>query len=489
MKFCTQCGSSIAAGKSFCENCGEPAPLSTHDPLENGKENRFCNECGAEIPPQEVECQRCASIPKNKSKTKRSSSIPTKRWPLLAAFLAILFLASGACLYYYVNNASSPSTTTEPFIQALKDGDAATLSDEIINLSTGKYVSESSMKKLITDLQASPGTLTKIIENMKNQEEDSNIEPFLFKLTKSPQKKWLFIDQYTISLIPVSFTIQTDKDAHIFLNEKKITDSGTDLLEIEDVTPGTYTVKAVKNSEFGKFETSETLTIWQTATSPIPILFKEDYVTVTSSFKGAEVFLNGKRYGKISDAPLKIGPIVSDEPVTISGKFTYPWGEVKSEEIEVNAPEEITLDFPLDTAAVMEDVRDDIITYNTSYIESITYLDSSVLRNVKGVLLQENIDTIKNLQKRNVTYGGRLENMIFDKKSFSLKDAQGLYKASINVEERYASRWNDPADPDAAIPTPKQYYYTYYCEYNTETEEWNVVDSTEHKSLTIQEPF
>ncbi|PFA67301.1 hypothetical protein CN378_10660 [Bacillus sp. AFS015802] len=388
-----------------------------------------------------------------------------------------------------MHKASSPSIATEPFIQALKDGDAAALSDEVINLQTGKYVSESSMKKLITDLQASPETLTNIIKNIKSQEVAPNTEPYLFKLTKSPQKKWLLIDQYTISLIPVSFTIQADKDAHIFLNEKKITGSGTDLQKVKDVPPGTYTVKAVKNGEYGKSETSETVTIWQTTTIPISILFKEDYVTVSSSFKGAEVFLNGKRYGEIGDTPLKIGPIASDEPVTISGTFTYPWGDVYSGDIAANASEEITLDFPLDTTAVLEELRDDIITYNTSYIESITYLNSSALRNVKGVLLQENIDTVKNLQKRSVTYGGRLENMIFDKKSFSLKEARGLYKATINVEERYASRWNDPQDPDAAITTPKQYFYTYYCEYNTENGNWDVVDSTEHKSLTIQEPF
>lgn len=489
MKFCTQCGSSIATDKSFCVNCGEPAPVSTQEPQEYMQSELYCKICGEKISPPHVECQRCSSLPLNMRSSHHSPSSPTKRWPFFAVLFAALFLFAGAWLYYYVSKTSSPAMTTKPFIQALKDGDASTLSDGVLDSSTGKYVNESSMKKLITDLEASPEIQTKIIENMKEQAEDPATKPFLFKLTKISQKKWWLIDQYTISLIPISFTIQTEKNAHLSLNDKKITGTGTDLFEIKNVTPGIYTVKARKNGEYGKFETSDKLTIWQTDTTPIPILFKEDYVTVTSNFKGAEVFVNGKPYGEISDSPLKIGPIVSDEPVTISAKYTYPWGDVQSEELEVYASKEITLDFPLDTEAVLEDVRDDIITYNTSYIESITYVDASALRNVNGILLQENIETVKNLQKRNVTYGGRLENMIFDKKSFSLKEAQGLYKATINVEERYASKWNDPQDPDAAITTPKQYFYTYSCEYNSEKGEWEVVDSTEHKSLTIQEPF
>jgi hypothetical protein len=82
-----------------------------------------------------------------------------------------------------------------------------------------------------------------------------------------------------------------------------------------------------------------------------------------------------------------------------------------------------------------------------------------------------------------------MEDMIFDKHSFSIKEENGIYTARIKVEEHYASGWNDPFDLDAAITIPKTYYYSYYCEYDESAGQWFVYESKEHEGLTIKEPI
>ncbi|MEL3970931.1 hypothetical protein AAEO50_01455 [Rossellomorea oryzaecorticis] len=80
-----------------------------------------------------------------------------------------------------------------------------------------------------------------------------------------------------------------------------------------------------------------------------------------------------------------------------------------------------------------------------------------------------------------------MKGMIFNKQSFYIKEENGKYTASINVEERYASSWNDPFNPDATIIIPKTYYYTYYCEYDESAGQWFVYGSKEHSRLMIKE--
>ncbi|WP_419639168.1 TcaA 3rd/4th domain-containing protein [[Bacillus] enclensis] len=402
--------------------------------------------------------------------------------------------------YFYIKDQSSPESTIDSFIKSMKDGDARTLSDEVHNAVTGMYVNESEMKKLLNDLQKSPETMEAIIKSLKEQEKEfsnnksSNTKrkSIIFALFKSPEKKWNVIDQYSIQLNSIDLTIQAESGAEISINQKEIPLSESGLYEVKNLLPGTFILKATKKENHGTLESSKTLTLWETPEEPVTLFFKNEYITVSSNLTGAELYLNGKPHGTLTEkqTEIRIGPIGEDNTATIiSGKYSYPWGDVWSEEITAKGDEKVELTFQVDKQAILDDLREDIIHYNQSYIEAITYTDSSLLKNTGGVLLQENKNIIENLKQRNVTYGGEMEDMIFDKESFVFDEENDVYKASINVEERYASSWNDPADPDAAIFKPKRYYYTYDCEYDNQSGKWIVIDSTEHDFLSITEPF
>jgi uncharacterized membrane protein YvbJ len=544
MKFCKQCGQSLSEGKLFCSHCGEAVVVSEIEKkfcrecgnsLEGDEctacsqvtdtgvdtESKYCKECGGVLQGDE-ECQRCLASSGRYCKncgtaisqyetyctdcidsanrqpviTAAPSNRKKKPRTLMISLIIFAILLAGSATYgfFYVKDASSPSHTTEAFIEALEEKDAPALQD-ILAETSDIPLTRAAMQNYIEQLHSNPDVLEKVIQDIKRQEKvftasaQNGPDPFLFQLNQASEKKWLFIDQYTVELIPVSFTIKTDRDAQVFINDKEVPPTEKSLRTVENVIPGEFTFKAIKKGELGEFETSQSLHIWEDSDEPVSLVFDEQYITVTSEFEGAEVYLNGEPYGTIVDSSLRIGPISAGDSVAVSGKYTYPWEEVYSVEVTASASDTIELEFPIATSVVINDLTSDIINYNTSYIESITYVDSSVLRNVKGAQLEDNIKTVKNLQKRSITYGGHMNDMIFDKQSFSIKEENGIYTASINVEERYASSWNDPSDPDAAITIPKTYYYTYYCEYDEEAGQWFVYDSKEHEGLTIKEPI
>ncbi|MFL8936323.1 TcaA 3rd/4th domain-containing protein [Rossellomorea oryzaecorticis] len=529
MKFCKQCGQALSEGKLFCSHCGKAAAPSETDKncgnLMEGDEcstcsvndsfeveSRFCKMCGEALNGDE-ECQRCA-VPSKRyckncgtalsqfesycadcrvpvvSQPEKPESPPTrhkkKPRPLMISLIifAILLAGSATYGYFYVKDASHPSHTTDILIEALEKKDAPTLQG-LLSEASDIPLTRDALQDFLEQLHSDSEIYDELLENIKMQEKTivsaAPNDPFLIQLKKSPEKKWLFIDQYTAALIPVSFTLDTDPDAKVFLNDKEVPASGKESRVIENVMPGEFTFKAIKDGEWRELETSMSLFIWKDSDVPIPLLFDEQYITVTSEFEGAEVYLDGEPYGTIEDSSLQIGPVSEGDSVVVSGKYSYPWEHVYSKEATASASETIELEFPIASSQVLkDDLTSDIINYNTSYIESITRVDSSVLRNVKGKQLEDNIKTVKNLEKRSITYGGYLKDMIFDEQSLDVQEENGTYKASIDVEELYASSWNDPADPDAAETILKAYHYTYYCEYDEEAGEWIVYDSEEH---------
>lgn len=472
----------MAEGEKECQLCKE-LTLQT----------AFCKSCGTAIPARDTFCHLCkhntVQIEPSISPPRRSTR--RNKWLIFIALVLILITGGGGYGYYYVKDASSPSHTTQPFIQSILDNDAATLSDLLKEANPS--LNELKVSKLLSDLHSHPTVLDQALENMKQQEllinTSENTDPFLFQLKKMPEKKWLFIDQFSIDLLPVSFSLETDREADVYLNERELKQTGTTLREVQEELPGTFYVTAYKEGEYGKFEVIEEFTVWKTTSEPLPVYFEEEYVTVTSDSEGAEVFLNGELHGKIKGPDMKIGPVSSGEEITISGKYSYPWGDVFSEEFQVSGAETVELSFPPNYSFIRQEVMSDIVSYNTSYIEAITRVDASLLHNVKGNLLREMKKTITNLQKRNIHYGGRLNDMVFDGQSFTFEEKNGTYYASIKVEERYSSSWIDPADPSAADIIPKKYFFTYYCEYHPSENEWYVTDSKEHTSLVIKEPL
>ncbi|UTE77446.1 hypothetical protein M1J35_01100 [Rossellomorea sp. KS-H15a] len=404
--------------------------------------------------------------------------------------LAVILLGAGTYGFMYVKDASSPVHTTKALTEAVKNKDAATLGSLIEGNDP-----EKKLNLLLTDLHKDPATLAKLYKNVSDQakrfaakEKNDPVPPFLFQLKKSPDKKWGLIDQYTFTLNPITLTLQTDPDAQLFVNNVEIPESGTDLRLVDDLLPGEITVKAVKASDSGNdFETSETFPLWETNSTPIPLQFQKQYVTVSSDRSEVDLYVNGEMYGTIDQTGMEIGPFAPGDTITISGVYHSPWGDVESEEFEVGASETVELLFPPPVETIRDEVINSVKNFNESYIESITDLDSSVLRNVEGAKLQETIGIINDLRQRNVTYGGYIEELIFDGESFTF-DEEGA-KASISVAEHYASSWNDPTDEEAAIFKDKTYYFTYYCEFDSDTDEWMVVDSKEHNELMISDPL
>ncbi|WP_044339921.1 zinc ribbon domain-containing protein [Rossellomorea aquimaris] len=531
MKPCNHCGHPLSKDSGFCRNCGNPVIseksalfcklcgtlfiadneecLNCKDPNEK-KQLSFCKECGSEQ--TDGECQRCKSVSPFPCK-KCGSPLPSADLPcdqcteptrrrvhskstwikrkstVFSLILLVILLGAGTYGFWYVKDASLPVHTTKSLTSAIKSKDLSA----VRSLLEGTHPEEK-ISRLLTDLHSDPALLAKLYKNLSDQEkvltskeQTDPVTPIVFQLKKSPEKKWGLIDQYSLHLTPITLTIQTDPDAKLFVNNVEVPPSGTDLRQVENLLPGEISVKAVKTGEYGEFETNESFPLWETNTTPMLLSFQDQYVTVSSEKSGVDVYLNGELYGTLDGTDMKIGPITAGDSVTISGVYHYPWGDVTSEEYRVGATEEVELLFPIPSETIRDQVVDAVTDYNQSYIEAITILDSSVLRSVKGPKLEETIGIINDLKQRRITYGGYIKELIFDGQSFTLEE-EGT-KARISVAEHYESSWNDPSDAEAATFKPKTYYFTYECEFDSDTNEWVVVDSKEHKGLTIADPL
>lgn len=492
----------------FCNNCGNEVPGNTS----------FCKNCGSQIKPTQPSREQQVSNSNKSSKLSTAPSVkPKKKFATYILVAVVLILTAGGIGgYYFVKAESSPRTFVESISKALENKDVETLQTMIKVKNTSRVLSASEWERVVNDLHKDEKVLEKVLSNLEKQKkalEDPGTfkeAPFIFELKKMQEKKWGLISQYSLSILPVSFQVEIDKDAEVYVNKVLLNPTGENIRTIENYSPGSFLLKAIKKGEFDTFELEESYTIWESPESPITLGFQESYITVNTSQPGTDLYVNGKIYGKFVDEDWKIGPLNKDQTLTIQGKYTYPSGEVYTdkvvasgdetvslnippepvEEIEKEEPEVITVfvDAPFNENAVKVSVMDAVFGYNTSYIHAISNLDTSLLRNAKGAQLKEATDIVVDLKRRSVYYIGHLTEMKFDAESFSIENAGGTYKANVSVEETYMSGWKNTAATSSPALKQKKYYYTYTCEYDTSSGTWIVTGNKEHKGLTIKDP-
>ncbi|MBM7619618.1 putative membrane protein YvbJ [Bacillus tianshenii] len=503
MKFCRTCGAEIKPGKLFCNNCG--TQLSTTN--------------GDEKPVPTLTRQEASNERPKGNHEKQSRKKPKKIWIGLISILFLLLLAGCGYGYLYVQKESSPVKTVEEFTTALKSQDASSLS-KLVKLS-GSYesISISNWEKLLQDLHQDQEALDTVFLNIRDQEKAMQKSipfkgtPFVFELEELEEKKWWVIKQFAVVLRPVSMEIQADELAEVTLNDKMLSPTGEATRTFDSLLPGAYVLKVTKEGAFGEFEKVEHVTIWQSPENPLSLIFNEHYVKILSSKKGADLFVNGKLYGKFTEESMEIGPLSDEQTITLQARYTYPSRDVLTEEVIAAGSDTIEFKIPdepetvaekedeetkeeeaeqdtspeSDTAALRPDVLNAIYDYNTSYIEAITSLDTSVLRSAKGSQLKEATDIVVDLRKRNVYYVGHLVDMTFDGTTFKVEQSGENFKASVSVVETYMSGWKDPKAQSNPALKQKKYYYMYYCEYDSTLGKWFVTGNKELKGLNVGE--
>ncbi|MBT2692575.1 zinc-ribbon domain-containing protein [Bacillus sp. ISL-55] len=481
MNFCNECGSKLQPGSTFCTNCGHKyvPPKAVNLPA-----NDYCNTCGEAIGDAPHHCLEVVK-PQKKSRGKSKA--------IIGAVAAVLLIAAGMGAFFYAKAESSPGQTANLLTESMKKGHLEEMSGLIIRSDNEKALNRSELEQLNALFEDSEEALMQTEKSIKEQEtylesgKGEKVNPVIFEISRKKDKKYLLIDQYEVLVHPVSFSVEVDPDAQLFINEKEIKNSSK-TPKVKGVLPGSYDLLAVKDGEFGALEKKTTLQLWSDITQPVSLLFEENYVTVKNPFGEVELYLDGKLHVSSSESVIKAGPIPAGRAVTIQARVDYPWGEAATEEYVANAGESISLEMENATDEISYSVFNSIYNYNRSYIDSIVYVDPTYLVNVSGKKLEKILDTITDLKSRNVSYAGELNNMTFDAASLELDKNGNKYIATVNVAEEYLSGWKQRDALEEPDLSAKTYYYKYIVQYNPAENSWIVIDNVEQDSITFNDP-
>ncbi|OYD56353.1 hypothetical protein CGZ90_17875, partial [Fictibacillus aquaticus] len=443
----------------------------------------YCKICGQ----QDFPGHNCTLV----NIQQESKRTKTRRKKPLFVSLGLLLLILSACIagaWFYIEKESNPTRVSEPFLNALKENDAKTLSKITVNSVTHTALTESEARTLSEHLKSSPDILNKVYRNIEKQEKallkGSRTAPFIFEIKRLKEKKWKFIDQYEMVIHPVAFFVTADKEAKLFVNGNEVAAGEDGKMEVKNVLPGIFVLRAEKSNSFGSFETDQTITVWSSPADNFSLAFTDKYVTVSVPQVGMDLYVNEELYAEqVQEKEIKIGPLPEETELTIQGEIHYPWGSILSEEATARADDRVTLEFPDQENAVHNEIFESIFEFNQSYVNAITYLDSSYLQNVEDPKRSETIKTIEDLMRRNTVYRGRILNMVFDASAVTTTEENGQFFAEASVQENYSSAWMKADAAEEPESVKKSYYFIYKMRYSEEAQNWIVYQTIEKNSF------
>ncbi|MDZ5472039.1 hypothetical protein SM124_09800 [Bacillus sp. 31A1R] len=483
MSFCKNCGNDLGNNKSFCTNCGQKIETIQVKKL-------FCNHCGEDI--TENGAHQCTTklSPTIFSQTERKE----KRLLISLSIFIFILISGGTGFFFYVKAASNPTQLINQYITALKSEDIDTLASLTIQQDTKKGIGLTAMQTLVEQLKEQPEILKNVEKNLIEQKDSlikNNIkdtEPFIFKVTKKDKKKLLFVEQFEIVIVPVTLKLSIDSDAQLFINDREINRAEKSVRTMENLMPGIYTLKALKNNEFGHFEAKQTVPLWNSPTEEMELTFDQDYIIVENKYNEMTLYIDNEELTS-SEPEIKIGPIPAGKKVTIQAVVNFPWGEVYSKKHVASAKDRVNPSFDNVYTEIESGIYESILNYNKSYVDAITYLDSSYLVNVSENKLEETLEIIQDLENRDIYYVGELNSLVFDSSTFTLKENDSEYEVKVNVEENYHSGWVKRGSEEEPDFETKKYYYTYTLKYDTYANTWNVTNTKKLKKTKISKPF
>ena len=509
MIYCNNCGNKLKENLIFCTKCGTEF-------IKAPKNQSFCKKCGKTLEDENHVCTPSSvTIPNDTQTGARNTTEPSSekrhverddsvnqhegnmgkknsrlKWIISIVAVFIVLISSAVGFLFYEQSKSSPAKLVEKFTAALSSNNKNDV-ESLITGTTEIFVGEEEIKNLLSEFKDNPELLKKVKANLNAQEKNldkksSKTAPLVFEIIKSKEKKYYFINQYHIAIHPVSFSISVDDEARLYVNGAEIDSNNKGKWTVKNTLPGKYELKATKKTELGSFVTKKTIEVWEETNDDFELNFEGKYVTVINKFSEIDLYVNGDFCKKTKEPTIKIGPLPVNETITIQGLIDYPSGEAKTNEYTVAANKSITLEFPEMEKGIETEVYNSILDYNRSYIEAITYLDTSLLRSIENPKHDETVKIVNDLEQRNVYYTGNLKNIVFDTDSFSfLVDGDDM-TASVNVQESFNSGWKKIDALEEPKLTEKKYFYTYKMKYNSFKDAWVVTETQEHKTLDLK---
>lgn len=502
MSFCPNCGTKLNEGNLFCSNCGTKVVSIPIEPLQQAQPEQaaqaeqllYTNQQDQPTQPPQTTQQ----VQPTQATTYYEQATSNKKFKLSTAKKVIIGIVAGViilCIAAFQIGASitSKDKVIEKFNTALKNGDSKQLVSMLKSSDSKVEINEKNVKSLLNYLKKDPTYITDLMNSIKDQSENLDkkiVTEYKDAITlKKSGKKFFFYDNYVFEVLPVYIEVSINtKDAEIYVNDTKVctSDSEDFTKKVGPFFPGTYKVKAVYKGKYTSIQDSEEVEgfksnnyYYEKQSTYLDI--DKNYVQIDCNQTGddfyfgkdsdAKVFVNGKDTGMIikqineNENGRGLGPV--DNNTKIYVEKTYPWGSVKSKEVNVNVDEyEVTLDIE----GLSDDIKNSIITtiseYEKSLIVAATAKDPSKLVNGSQALIDDVTDFINSYKDGNSTFSASILKTEFDLDSFSIEEDSGIY--SVYVTAR--STRDFPLNPTAE----KVQIAKYKLSYNSQGSKWIV---------------
>lgn len=319
-----------------CTSCGNPLP--------DGQ--KFCTGCGAKQ-------QEAVSQPPVQQEEKRSTRKPiSKRAKIISCSIAVVILI-GLAAHLWLTAYFDPLNDLEAMDQAISNQDTDVFISQII-FEKDALLKEDHFFQYIKDQEWDHvrnqylGILEAQAENASRLDQTivSEAGTKLFTVKKKPLVFGLY-STYTVKAIPVNVMISTNlDDTELQIGDHTKTIMAEEPVELDQVYPGVYPIKANAKNLFGTFNYEDELTVEAIDENNFHVDFTGESFAINTNQFDATLFIDDKDTGKTLAELSEIGPIPEDSSIKMHAEWKKPdVGIVKSAVVTPKDVDWLGLDF------------------------------------------------------------------------------------------------------------------------------------------------
>lgn len=353
------------------------------------------------------------------------------RW---IVFLIVALAIVGSAVMVFINQKEksvSPEKTVELFVKAMEDQDTEKVIEMVVPENDKMEIDKTTVNAFIKYFHASPKKVKKLIQHLNDQIEQDDYgvdDDYLVNIEKVD-------DKYALIVSPVYFQVKTNyKDLVITMDGKEIAESDRDDYseELGPFLPGWYEFEAINKTEYVTLKQTFDQKPSLKANDSLMVTLYVDIPTVSffslnAGLEEYKLFLNGKDTGEIMKKDdHRFGQLPIDGSITAYLEGDFPWGTMKSEEIDVEKPNNSSIPFTADKE-LEQTLKDIIIQYNRHREETISEADESNLPEATESMAESIAQIGKDFNNEGKTYQTNFIGLDFYPSTFVL-DGTGSKK-------------------------------------------------------------
>ena len=312
MKYCTRCGESLEDNQTFCTSCGAKQGEDQH---------------GSEVTPTHAGQPR----PPKKPLSKKSKAG-------IISITAILAIVTSSHLI--ISSLTDPLKTVQAMDRAITEQNPDAFFEQV-DLKDNAIVHKEEYLSYIdsSGWESMRDQLTDGFESEEGHMFDFSIYDHsggeIFAVKNNPLVFGLY-STYEIEAIPTKVVATSNmNDTKVSIaDETKEIKEASEFTELTLAYPGEYTVKGSAESEFGKFDYSDTLSVYPDEANETELMidFPSNSYTIDTNKEDAILFIDGKSTGQPLSYYTEIGPFPLNKEVTVHAEWKDKEGKVHTTE-------------------------------------------------------------------------------------------------------------------------------------------------------------